>query len=735
MAHDRFTLFFCLLILLLPLLGGGNYLFSLSPVLGITIIHLATLFLLLSWSLQGISLGKSISQFRYIAIPVLSFAFINIVSLFYTVNPFNGHQKILILLNGIILYLLVQALSKDEEDLKRIIKIMVVSGIAASLYGIYQRFSGIDRIFSTFQNVNAFAGFLIILIPLSFYLALFSKERITKLWSGTSFLLFLSAFILTLSKGGMLTLILLSIIIMIYIAYNKIEKRYILILPPILALIFVYLLIRYSEINIIDSIKDRFEYWRITARIIVDHPIIGAGLGGYAAMAQEYQAGSVYSRYAHNNYLQIFAELGVFGFITYVWLVLNPILRGFSIIRKDRSKQHKVFFLMAAIGGFLIHTLIDFDWDVPAIQMTFFLLSGIITKMNKMESKSIIETHMTCRSRRMMKIHLYPPFSKGEITDFPLLAKDIQIIIPPLAKGGEGGFEREFSSEKEKAQDVIPGPGKWASYMILTLVIAISMIAIIAPFIADGYFHSAKKASNEGDVDLAIEFSKETVRFAPYSGRYHNLLAVMLRWKGGLTKDPLWYDRSLVESEKAIGYEPAAALYHNEKAKTLWQLNRREDSVAEFIKAKEIYPADISFRNDLGKAMIMLLKYDDAVRELESAILLGGEYIKRSHPDMVYLFDTYMLLGEGYEGKGETERSLNAYGEIVRLLSITPPLSDRDGNLTDKKQIEGMAHLRMGEIHQSKGDKDLAIQEFKKAFEMNRSLKDIPIRIKELEED
>ncbi|HLF87259.1 MAG TPA: O-antigen ligase family protein [Nitrospiria bacterium] len=677
-----------MLVLILPLLGGGNYLSSLSPVLGITIIHLVTLFLLLSWSLQGISLGKAIFPFRYIAIPVLSFASINIVSLFYSVNPFNGHLKILILLNGIIFYLLVQVLSKDEEDLIRIIKIMVVSGIAASLYGIYQKYSGIDRIFSTFQNVNAFAGFLIILIPLSLYLVLFSKEGSSRIWSGASLLLILSAFILTLSKGGMLTLALLSFMVLTYMAYNEIEKRYIWVLPPMLALIVVSLYIGYGKIEIMDSIRDRFEYWRMAVRIIADHPLIGTGLGGYAAMAQEYQTGSVYSRYVHNNYLQVFAELGVFGFITYVWLVLNPILRGFSIIRKDRSKQHKVFFLMAAIGGFLFHTLIDFDWDVPAIQMTFFLLSGIITKMDKINSKSISEISMS----------------------------------------------QELISEKEKTQDVILKHGRWASYITLTLVIAISIIAILAPFIAEGYFNTAKKASNEGKVDLANELGKEAVRFAPYSGRYHNLLAVMIRWKGDLTKDRLWYDRSLDESEKAIRYEPVAAQYHNEKARTLWQLNRSEDSVAEFIKAKDLYPADISFRNDLAKALIMLSRHDDAIREMEEAILVGNDYIRRAHPDIVYLFNTYMLLGEGYARKGESERSLNAYREIVRLMPITPPLSDRDGNPIDKNKIEGIAHLRIGEIHQSKGYKDQAIQEFKKAYEMNRSLKDLPARIKELEE-
>src|SRR4030067_437078 len=43
----------------------------------------------------------------------------------------------------------------------------------------------------------------------------------------------------------------------------------------------------------------------------------------------------------------------------------------------------------------------------------------------------------------MMKIPLDPPFSKGEIS------------YPPLEKGGEGGFESGFSSEKQRIEQVL----------------------------------------------------------------------------------------------------------------------------------------------------------------------------------------------------------------------------------------------------------------------------------------
>lgn len=693
------------------MLGGGNYLFHLPPTMGILIIHLATLFLVLFWSLKRIRMGRPIIPYVYIRGPIIPFILVNIFTLSYSVDPYNGHLKILILLNGIAFFIFVQSLPRERKDYIRIMRVIVLSGIFVSLYGLYQEFFGFSqavreamesslpphiisnieaqvRIFSTFLNVNAFAGYLIIIIPLCLYLSMFAEERVIRLWSGISLPLILSALILTFSRGGWLIIIIISFIIMVYLAYNRLGRNLILFSYFASALVILLLLISIglfgdiallSGINIvtiIDSIGDRLEYWRMATRIIIEHPLAGAGLGGYALMAQRYQIGSVYSRYAHNNYLEIFAELGIFGFITYIWLIARVIQKGLSIIRKDGSNRHEGFFLMTAIIGFLIHTLIDFDWETPAIQITFFLLAGMITGMDRIDNKSI--------------------------------------------------------KEEEVITDIRPSLRRSALYLILTLLTSITMIGIISPFIADGYFRDAKEVSNGEDVEVALDLGRHAVKFAPYSGRYHNLLAILMRRKGDITKDLSWYHLSLAESEKAISYEPVNALYHNEKAKTLWVSDNHSDSISEFIKAKDLHPADISIRNDLGAALVMTSRYDGAIKELEDTILIGDDYLNRHHPDLGFILNTYLLLGEAYKGVGKLDKSLHRYEKVLQILPMVPSLFDRKGNLIKKNILAAEASFRKGEIYQLKGEKGLALQEFKRAYEMNRSLTDLPARIKEL---
>src|SRR4030067_405844 len=60
------------------------------------------------------------------------------------------------------------------------------------------------------------------------------------------------------------------------------------------------------------------------------------------------------------------------------------------------------------------------------------------------EASKRLSSHGAGSSQRAIKIPLNPPFSKGEIS------------FPPLEKGGEGGFERLFSSETGKEKEVMP---------------------------------------------------------------------------------------------------------------------------------------------------------------------------------------------------------------------------------------------------------------------------------------
>lgn len=69
----------------------------------------------------------------------------------------------------------------------------------------------------------------------------------------------------------------------------------------------------------------RAETARAAVRMFVDHPVFGVGVGRFYSRSGEYFSPAFRSvvplENAHNNFLQVLAELGIVGFVPFVWLV------------------------------------------------------------------------------------------------------------------------------------------------------------------------------------------------------------------------------------------------------------------------------------------------------------------------------------------------------------------------------------------------------------------------------
>ncbi|MCY3018092.1 MAG: O-antigen ligase family protein, partial [Planctomycetota bacterium] len=69
------------------------------------------------------------------------------------------------------------------------------------------------------------------------------------------------------------------------------------------------------------SLEVRFEYWRAALRMIRDHPLDGMGLGGFAENYSYFKTAlGTETREAHNDYIHLWAELGVLGPLVYLAL-------------------------------------------------------------------------------------------------------------------------------------------------------------------------------------------------------------------------------------------------------------------------------------------------------------------------------------------------------------------------------------------------------------------------------
>jgi hypothetical protein len=116
----------------------------------------------------------------------------------------------------------------------------------------------------------------------------------------------------------------------------------------------------------------RADLWRLAWDEARRHPLLGAGAGTYERYFLAHQPADVGRvRDAHSLYVETLAEVGPVGLALLVVLLLTP------LATLPRARRHAV--VPAAAGAYvayLVHTAVDWDWELPAVT-----LAGLICGM------------------------------------------------------------------------------------------------------------------------------------------------------------------------------------------------------------------------------------------------------------------------------------------------------------------------------------------------------------------
>ena len=135
------------------------------------------------------------------------------------------------------------------------------------------------------------------------------------------------------------------------------------------------------------SINTRLLIGNTTFDMIKEKPILGSGIGTFRINYLNYQADflknnpyyikySVKASEAHNEYLQMWAELRIIGlgiFLSILFVFYNLILNYL----KKGDKKIIVFGIVMGIVCFLIHSLFTFPLHIPALGSAFFIVVGL----------------------------------------------------------------------------------------------------------------------------------------------------------------------------------------------------------------------------------------------------------------------------------------------------------------------------------------------------------------------
>ena len=143
------------------------------------------------------------------------------------------------------------------------------------------------------------------------------------------------------------------------------------------------LIARFADLARTDDITadTRAQIWRDSASLVKAFPVFGCGLGGYESCFLRYKTvAPLYTvNYAHNDYLQVLAEMGSIGFgLAFVLLlrVLYSAVRG-ALYARSIDDRYLSIACIASLTAIMLHSFVDFNMYRPANAFAVCWIAGI----------------------------------------------------------------------------------------------------------------------------------------------------------------------------------------------------------------------------------------------------------------------------------------------------------------------------------------------------------------------
>jgi len=129
------------------------------------------------------------------------------------------------------------------------------------------------------------------------------------------------------------------------------------------------------------SQADRVKIWRDTLRVMGAYKWTGCGLGAFEHGMFRYQTAAPVNTvdFAHNDFLQILAELGIPGGLLVLALAGWIAARVLAVVLWRRSTRNweLAIGLLASFVTVGVHSLADFNLYIPANALVFAWLTGM----------------------------------------------------------------------------------------------------------------------------------------------------------------------------------------------------------------------------------------------------------------------------------------------------------------------------------------------------------------------
>lgn len=306
---------------------------------------------------------------------------------------------------GLVCFLLTQCLERTSH-LRKLGLVFSVYGVTVAVFAVLQNLTSSGKlywmrtprfggwIYGPYVNHNHYAGLMEMLTPIPLVYAFSRYAHGRKKWLAASAAAFMGATVfLSGSRGGMTAFAIELGIFLCFLFRERTHNRIMLLMGAfLLVAIGSIAWVGGSEVSSrISTLADykhpdlnadiRLKIDRDALHMIAARPVFGWGLGTFADVYPQFRSFYTNSlvNEAHNDYLQTLVETGILGFSFAIWLLIAAIR---PVLRKTQnwpSDVNGIVSLAALLGisGILVHSFVDFNLQVPANAMWFYVLCTI----------------------------------------------------------------------------------------------------------------------------------------------------------------------------------------------------------------------------------------------------------------------------------------------------------------------------------------------------------------------
>ncbi len=353
-----------------------------------------------------------------------------------------AHETELALLK-FLAYLIAFVLAAYVFDSRRrrnaLVTTLVFGGLIEAVYGMIQYLTGWQKIFTyakqfdldeatgTYINRNHFAGLLELTLPFAaslvfYWFQVWSEQRGG--WSGrhayeasasgpktvfylTILLLMFLALLFSRSRMGILSACISGLFVMLLAQLKARSKAWTAGGAVFLTCVLAYglwiglgpVLARFEPLRDPHYLRleGRTQLWKDSLRLIRNYPVAGTGLGTFMTVFRSYQTSSVeyIVEHAHNDYLELASETGVPGALLLFVPLIFLLGKMFAAFLTDERRYRRAITLgcIGSTCAFLLHSITDFNMEIPANALIFAVILGIGYKVSIVERQEQTTSH------------------------------------------------------------------------------------------------------------------------------------------------------------------------------------------------------------------------------------------------------------------------------------------------------------------------------------------------------